>query len=231
MIDDVEHELRPDSMFFINYNQVYNIRNCDSPGGKVLLFTRSFYNHVYTGNKLIKSDSALVNVPVYADVSGQEQEFANLFESIENEINNSKAFKKEIACLLLKVLMLKFIRSSKKRITISRSVDHKKEIVQDFIDSVNLHYKDIKTTSGYADKLNITANYLNILVKKRTGLTAGQIIKDRVILEAERLLLHSTISVREIAYKLGFTDNSHFGKYFKSVKGFSPNSYRDLNQK
>ncbi|MFY7814146.1 MAG: helix-turn-helix domain-containing protein, partial [Chryseobacterium taeanense] len=90
-----------------------------------------------------------------------------------------------------------------------------------------LHYKQFKTTAPYADMLNLSPNYLNTLIKEQLALSAGRFIKNRVILEAERLLLHTTLSVTEISYELGFTDNSHFGKYFKSVKNTSPNAYRN----
>jgi len=108
-----------------------------------------------------------------------------------------------------------------------RSVDHKKK----FNDLVNLHYKELKTTSKYAEKLNINPSYLNTLVKEILDITAGQVIKNRIILKAERLLLHSSLSITEVSYKLGFNDNSHFGKYFKSVKGVSPNNFRIVQLK
>lgn len=74
--------------------------------------------------------------------------------------------------------------------------------------------------------LNITANYLNAVVKEHSGYTAGRVIRNRVILEAERLLMHTAMSVTEISYELGFQDNSHFGKYFKAAEGNSPQRYR-----
>lgn len=229
-IDNLEFELQSGRIFFINYDQTYKIKNCHSPEGKILLFTKSFYNHIYTGNKLIKSDTILTTVPSYVDVSNNNIEIANVFEQIALELDKSKNFKKEIVCLLLKVFMLNYIRSYGKKISVTRPLDHKKEVVERFVQLVNLHYKEVKSTAIYAKKLNITANYLNVLVKKSTNITAQQTIKNRTILEAERLLLHSTLSVTEIAYELGFSDNSHFGKYFKSEKGVSPNGFRNSHQ-
>ncbi len=227
LIDDCEYTVNPGKIFFLNDHQVYNIANCEMVEGSVLLFTKLFYNHVYTGNKMIKSDRALENVPLSVDTGDHITVFKNVFEDIRQESDSSKKFRKEIASLLLKVLILKLIRSSKRRIAVSRSVDHKKQIAEDFTEMVNQDFKESKSTGHYAAKLNVTSNYLNTLVRQQTGITAGQTVKNRVILEAERLLLHSTISVREIAYELGFTDNSHFGKYFKSAKGISPMAYRE----
>lgn len=227
IIDDREFEISGGKFFFINYNQVYLFNNPKSYEGYVLMFTKSFYNYVYTGNKLIKSDSALSDVPpyIFPDAENQKEQW-KIFEEIKNEYNTNKKLLKEIICLLLKVFMLKYIRNSEKMNYPERFTDHKKELVEKFSVLVNIHFKDLKTIATYAEKLNITPNYLNALVKENSDITAGKMIKNRVILEAERLLLHTSLSITEISYELGFSDNSHFGKYFKSEKKISPNHYR-----
>ena len=227
-IDNQEFDLKPRKFFFINYNQVYHIKGNHNITGDVILFTKSFYNFVYTGNKVIKSDTALNSVsPVILPAPENQKDLLQTFKELQDEYCSSKLLKKETICLLLKVFMLKYIRNSKKS-RIDRSLNHKKEITEDFGNLVNHHYKEWKTTSKYAEKLSLTPNYLNVLVKEHLDITAGQVIKNRVILEAERLLLHTTLSVTEISYELGFNDNSHFGKYFKSVKNTSPKTYRLL---
>lgn len=228
-IDHQEFDLGSVKFFFINYHQVYDVKNLNSEKGFVLMFTKSFYNYVYTGNKIIKSDTALHHVAPFIFLS--EEHKADLlltFEELQQEYSGNQHLRKEITCLLLKVFVLKYIRNSNKKNLVNRSVNHKKEIVEEFTNLVNLHYKDLKTTSKYAQKLNLSSNYLNAVIKENLDIPAGQIIKNRIILEAERLLLHTTLSVTEISYELGFTDNSHFGKYFKTATGYSPNIYRSL---
>ena len=61
--------------------------------------------------------------------------------------------------------------------------------------------------------------------------TVSEIIQERVILEAKRLLAHSGMSVSEIAYKLGFNDNSYFGRYFKKAVGIPPERFRSIEYK
>lgn len=229
IIDHQEFNIKGQNFFFINYNQVYQFKDTELIVGDVLLFTKSFYNYVYTGNKMIKSDTALHDVAPYIVLSDENlTDLSQTFAELRTEYLKSKLLGKEIICLLLKVFVLKYIRNSNKKNKINRSVDHKKQIVDDFSDLVNQHYKDLKTTSQYAQKLNLSPNYLNVLIKESLDISAGQLIKNRVILEAKRLLLHTTLSVTEISYKLGFTDNSHFGKYFKSATNQSPNLYRAL---
>ncbi|WP_374459445.1 helix-turn-helix domain-containing protein [Chryseobacterium taeanense] len=228
VIDDQMYDLRKDRFFFLNYNQVYQFSPSSGPEGYVILFTKSFYNYVYTGNKLIKSDTALTGMRQNIDVKTYSRnEFWQNFEAIRKEYLKNTLFSKEIICMQLKIFTLRFIRGAKTSKAQRLPADHKKEITEKFSELVNLHYKQFKTTAPYAEMLNLSPNYLNTLIKEQLALSAGRFIKNRVILEAERLLLHTTLSVTEISYELGFTDNSHFGKYFKSIKNTSPNAYRN----
>ncbi|AZA86070.1 helix-turn-helix domain-containing protein [Chryseobacterium shandongense] len=231
IIDDQLYELRNDSLFFLNYNQVYYFNPTSAPEGFAVLFTKSFYNYIYTGNKLIKSDTAMAEMPQMIDLSASSvAEFWQNFYIIRKEYGSNRMFAKEMICMQLKILILRCIRASKITKEPGLPADHKKEVVTKFSELVNHFYKELKTTAPYAEKLNITPNYLNALIKQHLALSAGQFIKNRVILEAERLLLHTNLSVTEISYELGFTDNSHFGKYFKSVTKKSPKIYRIENK-
>lgn len=227
IIDDQLYELGKDRLFFLNYNQVYYFNPLSEPEGYAVLFTKTFYNYVYTGNKLIRSDTALTEMPRNIElVSSTKHEFWQNVYNIKKEYSKNRMFNREIICMQLKIFILRFKRASTLRKEPNLPADHKKEIVEKFSELVNQFYTEFKTTAPYAEKLNLTPNYLNTLVKEQLALSAGRFIKNRVILEAERLLLHTTLSVTEISYELGFNDNSHFGKYFKTIHNISPNSYR-----
>ncbi|SEM28908.1 AraC-type DNA-binding protein [Chryseobacterium taichungense] len=227
VIDDQLYELGKDRLFFLNYNQVFYFNPLSEPEGYAVLFTKSFYNHVYTGNKLIRSDTALAEMPQHIELStSSKHEFWQNLYNIKKEYSKNRMFNREIICMQLKIFILRVIRASKLIKEHHLPADHKREVVEKFSELVNQFYKEYKTTAPYAAKLNLTPNYLNTLVKEQLALSAGRFIKNRVILEAERLLLHTTLSVTEISYELGFSDNSHFGKYFKAAHNRSPNSYR-----
>lgn len=231
IIDDRLYELKKDRLVFLNYNQVYYFNPLSSPEGYAVLFTKSFYNHVYTGNKLIRSDTAMAEMPQMIDLNASSvAEFWQQFYVIRKEYGRNRIFTKEIICMQLKILILRCIRVSKMIKESSLPADHKKEIVARFSELVNQFYKELKTTAPYAEKLSLSPNYLNTLIKRHLAISAGQFIKNRVVLEAERLLLHTHLSVTEISYELGFTDNSHFGKYFKSATNKSPKIYRTENK-
>lgn len=85
----------------------------------------------------------------------------------------------------------------------------------------------LKRVADYADELGVTQNYLNDTVKAVTGRSAGQLIKDQLIRQATMCLTHSSKSIGEIAYLLGYDDPSYFARYYKSQTGRSPSEYRD----
>ena len=78
----------------------------------------------------------------------------------------------------------------------------------------------------YADALHTHPNNLNHIVKKATGLTAKQTITNRLIIEAKYLLVSTTLSVKEIAYELGFEDANYFNSFFKKDQQTTPAQYR-----
>lgn len=87
-------------------------------------------------------------------------------------------------------------------------------------------YKEQKSVSYYAGKLHLTANYLNILCKKHLKVSATQLINQRIILEAKRLLQCTGLSIKEIAYELGYNDHAHFSNFFKSRTAVPPSAFR-----
>ena len=83
-----------------------------------------------------------------------------------------------------------------------------------------------KSVQAYTSLLNISEKQLNKSTTMLIGKTPKQIINDRVILEAKRLLVHGNKSVKEISYKLGYDEPTNFIKYFKKITGNTPTEFR-----
>ena len=109
-----------------------------------------------------------------------------------------------------------------------RKIPERCEIVfDDFIKEVNLFNGTEHSLSFFANRLNLTPNYLSARVKEYSGRTAMEWIEDSVILEAKTMLKHTDLSIQEIAYKLNFPTQTFFGKYFKRITGMSPKQYKN----
>jgi AraC family transcriptional activator of pobA len=74
--------------------------------------------------------------------------------------------------------------------------------------------------------LYITPNHLNALCKEYLGMQAGEVIRNRILLEAKRLLVSQDITISEISDELSFNDNSYFTKFFKKLVGMTPEEFR-----
>lgn len=83
-----------------------------------------------------------------------------------------------------------------------------------------------KNPRYYAERLNISTAYLNECAKKVTGNTVSYHIQERIMLEAKRLLFHSSKSVKEIAHELGYEDYSYFSRLFNKLTGMTALTFR-----
>ncbi len=92
---------------------------------------------------------------------------------------------------------------------------------------IEQHFRLEKLVTFYASKLNVSANYLNILCKKNLHVSATQLIQQRVLLEAKRLLQSTNLSIKEIAFELGFVDHAYFSNFFKSQTGATPTEFKE----
>ena len=79
----------------------------------------------------------------------------------------------------------------------------------------------------YAEKLLMTPDRLNDHVKRATGVTAGHLIRQRVLTEAKRQLVFTNQPIHEIAYDLAFSDPSHFARFFRQQTGTTPQAFRE----
>jgi len=100
------------------------------------------------------------------------------------------------------------------------------ELVRKFLGLVKKNFITQKMVSSYAGELCVTPNYLNRIVKKVTGFTASQQIQQQIILETKRKAIYSDVSMKEIAYSLGFDNPAHFSKFFKNMCGMSFTDYK-----
>lgn len=95
-----------------------------------------------------------------------------------------------------------------------------------FRDHIEEHFDSWHMVSQYADRLGYSARTLNRLARANTGLSAKQLIDERLVLEAKRQLSHADASVSEIASLLGFDDASNFSSYFRRQVGMTPGAFR-----
>lgn len=99
--------------------------------------------------------------------------------------------------------------------------------VRRFLDMVEQGYLEARQVAHYAERLAMTGDHLNTLVRERLGRTASSVIHDRLLLEAKRLLLHGDMSIKEVGYALGMKDPAYFTRWFSKAEGQAPAAFRE----
>lgn len=99
-------------------------------------------------------------------------------------------------------------------------------IFDKFIRLVDANFKRERNVAWYSDRLCLTPKYLSEVVKSISGKTAGQWITNLVVIEIKQLLGNTSLSIKEIAREVNFSNQSFLGKYFKNATGYSPLEYR-----
>jgi AraC family transcriptional activator of pobA len=99
-------------------------------------------------------------------------------------------------------------------------------LVKRFRQALERSFRASTSVRHYARMLGVTTSQLSESLRLETGLTAGELIRARLLLEAKRLLLHSELTIAEIGYELGFEDPSYFSRFVRREVETSPVEFR-----
>ena len=97
-----------------------------------------------------------------------------------------------------------------------------------FCDMIEANFRDHLTLSDYAGRLSITGARLNDICRRMANLPSKEVVHERLLQEARRLLRFSAVQVSEIGYQLGFADPAYFSRFFTKRTGLSPSQFRLL---
>jgi len=154
------------------------------------------------------------------------EEFKNQLHEIELVLSDNEMLTKEIVLLRLHLMLKLLQKDYLNQFPEHGSSTKPEKMIRKFNVLIDEHFNQESSVNFYANKLNITPNYLNILSQKYLKIPAGDVIKERTILEAKRLLTSTDLSIKEIAYQLGFNDNTYFSKVFKKYTGKTPGDFK-----
>jgi AraC family transcriptional regulator, transcriptional activator of pobA len=155
----------------------------------------------------------------------QTSKLQTIFVYLMEEYNGEKTGKNE----MIAIKVLELIVLCDRFFTDAETLRHENiynNVVEAFNDLIRKHYSKERSVGFYAKTLNIHPNHLNSLVKKYTGLTAKETIDDYIVTEAKCLLLSSSLTIKEIAYELGFTTPDQFSSFFRKRLSLSPSHYK-----
>lgn len=232
-VDFKSYQLNVGDAIFIAKNQVQRFTKLLQKADGVCIVFNSFFvaknQFLSSQNKLNRLFNYHIETPVISKQDLGKDSFLGISQKLYEEYIFQNDFaKSEILHALLHVLFLKAERAKE-----FKSVKGIKlywlETFNKFKNLLEKKYTKTRNSREYASMLNISYKLLNDIVKKLTGKTVKGFIDDFVTIEIKRHLVSSSLSVKEISYKIGFDEPSNMVKFFKKNTQTTPLKFKQLN--
>lgn len=224
-VDFTGYPLEPGDLIWVRAGQVQQWGTIDDIEGPVFLFTPSAID-IGTWDLIRSAGVATPNHWSAATVAGTpaigalDAALATASTSDPSSVDlRDSALAHALAAALLLLVM-----------AVPEGSGHRPPTRQAFVwfrDELEASFRTRHKVAEYAARLGYSTRTLNRLARENTGLSAKQLIDERVVLEAKRLFAHGPDSVAGIAGRLGFDDPSNFSKYFQHRTGLTPAAFRD----
>ncbi len=230
VIDSSQYKIEPPCVFYMSPGQAHKIEFSSDIEGYLFIFAAEFY--LFDKN----NQNRLLEFPFFFNIH-QDNPPLQLYDDSDCEFLK-QLFKKGIQEVakedggnvdLLRSILDTILNYTSGLYTIEEqgvSSGRGHLLVKRFFQLVEENYQNNLSVNQYADLLAITANHLTQTVKQLTGRTSNEVIQSKQILEIKRLLIHTSLTVTQIADQLNFADQSYFTKFFKKSIGVTPAKFR-----
>ncbi|WP_428328900.1 AraC family transcriptional regulator [Mucilaginibacter sp.] len=227
-IDFESFDVKPYQVYFMIPGQVHSWAFESFTDGYIINFSNAFFQSFLLDPNYPEKFSffsgdvkdAVIDLPVEI-----HQPIHAIFEAIIKEWENNASQNAD----MLRILMLQVFITINRLSTGSGNkgpASYNQTLLKSFQKLIEIHYTKLKLPKDYAELLYITPNHLNAICKDLLGMQAGELIRNRTILEAKRLLTNQQLNILQIAMELNFNDNSYFTKFFKKAEGITPEEFR-----
>lgn len=222
-IDFETFDVNPWQIYFMVPGQIHTWSFEGDMDGYVVNFAPDFFKTLLLRPDYIGSFSffsGLVRDEVFTIKETERKVIIAAFERLRDHID-------ETDFVRISLLYIFHLLESQRPMGASTPGDgYNHTLLRNFLNLIESNYKTLRLPKDYAALLYITPNHLNALSQEAMGMSAGEIIRNRVLLEAKRLLVVRDHTISEIAYELNFSDNSYFTKFFKKGEGITPEEFR-----
>jgi AraC family transcriptional regulator, transcriptional activator of pobA len=228
-IDFRDFPINDHSIHFISPGQVHQLERREDSLGSIVIFSRDlFYRNSAEKHSLFTYPFLNNNqFPVINLSASEEHDLLKILSQIADEYQSENCSLQIIQAYLL-VILLKCLRVFERQHSDWKQAAHSQ--FYDFRLLVEKEFRIHKLPGYYASKMHITERKLNEICKNATGQNVTSYIKERILLEAKRLLYNSDSRMKEIADFLGFEDPSYFNRFFKANEGMTAGDFRKKRQ-
>jgi len=228
-IDFQKYEVSSGSLFFMSPGQIHSWELSPDIDGYIFFCSQDFYEMHYVNQKLRSFPFfGSVHFPRKLQLDGGHlQEFISVIHQLEKEYHSQYYMKNG---LILSLLSQIFISSAR---LFSKDFDHLSSSAglsyfkhyQDFEDLLEENFTAEKSVAFYASAMKISPKHLNRIIQTVVHKTATDLITERVVLEAKRMLIYLDESLVEIAFRLGYEEYSYFVRVFRKSSGTTPTQF------
>ncbi|SFW37944.1 helix-turn-helix domain-containing protein [Chitinophaga sancti] len=235
-IDAVTYEVNQNTLYFLAPGQVHTMTFSEKVEGYMIAFQDAFMCLKDQAASLMGINSSLFFNNQFSTVitlqPEQERDFEMLVQLMKKEVKDQEpGFDTALHGLLRYFLVLASrIKGSSMIATPDQHASHNSSLFLQFKNLIEEKYTTLKNVSDYAGLMHVKPVLLNEISKQQSGITAGEHIRNRVILEAQRYLYNTDLSAKEIAYRLGFEDPHYFSRFFKKYTGQTPSEFKETGK-
>lgn len=217
-IDFVEYPISPEQIYIVKPFQVYKMVVTNQRGFSFAL-TKDYFNslQVYT--------ESYINYVVSTVITPTKRELEaikKVFDLILSEYFGKS--RKMLLDVYMSALLLQLLSVCSEGDMANRNIIDKR--IMKTLVLINKHFTEQHSTSFYARQVSLSEKRLNELAKKVLGFTVKQLILERLLLEAKRLISYGQLTFKEIAFELGFNDSAYFSRFFKMQSGLTPEQFK-----
>ena len=215
-VDFNQYAIAPGTIFFISPGQIHSFDTKHDQEGYVLKICAELFDDFVSLSCVTVQDK---------DSAALEM----LIGAMQEELKKEDSLGHREALHALVKLFVIMVRRSYAGMNPSAPNPHKVsyKAFLNFRKLIEENYCRLHTVKDYASLLNVSSKTLTLYVNECSKYSPLELINTRIILEAKRLLRYSVLSVKEIAFRLGFEDPSYFAKFFKRLVKQSPADYRE----
>ncbi|MBI3241257.1 MAG: helix-turn-helix domain-containing protein [Chloroflexi bacterium] len=228
-VDFEGYPFLPNTFFFITPGQIHYPEITKAPTGYVILFTEDFLSMSRLEHDFLRGFDffhRIDHVPTLHLNDEAAQPFNTMCAQMHKEYNGD-AFGRLV---VLQSLLQNFLVQIQRHYAASAKPVEPRTgdmLVQQFIRLIDLHFVEKQEVQDYAALLGVTAGHLTDMTREVLGISASQLIHQRLIVEAKRLFVHSGQTVAQISNQLKFADPSYFARFFKRESGYSPTQFKE----
>lgn len=147
------------------------------------------------------------------------------FETLSTEFHSSQPGRLHAMLAYAKLILITLIRNQR-RLFAQADASMGDTLLRRFMNLLDQDYALQLTLEHYAHQLGVTTDHLSRVCRHLTGQSGQKLIQEKRLLESRRLLAYTEMSIKEIAYQLGFSSPAYFSRYFSQGCGLSAQAYR-----